>query len=100
MSVKMFDNPVFVKDGQHVIKKVACLEDALEFLYGWPEDRHNTIYETALRACEKAFDSDYPVIAARNAFATFAKWAKILEDATPPPQWMFGSKTGEGGMVA
>lgn len=38
MSVKMFDNPVFVKDGGHVIKEVASLEDALEFLYRWPEE--------------------------------------------------------------
>ncbi len=96
MSDRMFDSPVFVKDGQMIIRQIACLEDALEFLYEWPEARHGAVYEAALRACQKAFDSDYPLTAARDAFVSFAKWAKILEDVTAPPPWMMGPKTRPG----
>jgi hypothetical protein len=100
MSVKMFDTPVFVRDGEHFIKEVACLEDALDFLYEWPEEKHGAIYETALRACQRAFDSDYPLAAARDAFVGFAKWANILEEVIAPPAWMVAPKPGQGGMIA
>ena len=99
MSVKLFDSPLFVKDGKLIIREVASLDDALEFLYEWPADRQGTIYETALRACQRAFDSDYPLSAARDAFASFAKWAKILEEVSAPPPWMIGPKTGQGGVT-
>jgi hypothetical protein len=100
MSDRMFDSPVFVKDGQMIIREIACLEDALEFLYEWPKERQGTIYGTALRACQRAFDSDYPPASARDAFASFAKAAKIYEEVATPPAWMIGSKTGRGGAMA
>ncbi len=100
MSVRMFNSPVFVKDGKTVIREVACLEDALEYLYEWPEERRGTIYETALRACQRAFDTDYPLTAARDAFAGFARWARILEEVSAPPPWMIASKSGRGGAPA
>src|SRR4051812_18778936 len=33
MNDRMFDSPVFVKSGNSLIQEIACLEDALEFLY-------------------------------------------------------------------
>ncbi|XJO05453.1 hypothetical protein ACHMW7_24080 [Aminobacter sp. UC22_36] len=45
MSDRMFDSPVFVKSGNSLIEEIACLEDALEFLYEWPKNRRGTIYE-------------------------------------------------------
>jgi hypothetical protein len=98
MNDRMFANPVFVKQGTGIIQEIACLEDALEFLYEWPKNRRGPIYETALRACQRAFDSDYPRSAARDAFAGFAKSAKILEQVTTPLPWMT-PKTGRGGGV-
>ncbi|TGV59899.1 DUF982 domain-containing protein, partial [Mesorhizobium sp. M2D.F.Ca.ET.160.01.1.1] len=56
MNDRMFDSPVFVKSGNSLIQEIACLEDALEFLYEWPKNRRGPIYETALRACQGAFD--------------------------------------------
>jgi 5,10-methenyltetrahydromethanopterin hydrogenase len=73
MSTRTFDSPVFVKDGNRLIQEIACLEDALEFLYDWPQKRRGPIHATALRACQKAFETDYPLSAARSAFVGFAK---------------------------
>ncbi|RVC44506.1 DUF982 domain-containing protein, partial [Mesorhizobium sp. M4A.F.Ca.ET.090.04.2.1] len=57
------------------------------------------IYDTALRACQKAFDSDYPRNAAREAFCGFAKSAKVLEELSAPPPWM-ARVGGRGGLAA
>ena len=82
MNDRMFDNPVFVKGGNSLIQEIACLEDALEFLYEWPENRRGTIYEATLRACRRAFDSSYPLSAAREGFCGFAKSVNIHEEVT------------------
>ncbi|WP_348631379.1 DUF982 domain-containing protein [Mesorhizobium sp. M4A.F.Ca.ET.090.04.2.1] len=57
------------------------------------------MYDTALRACQKAFDSDYPRNAAREAFCGFAKSAKVLEELSAPPPWM-ARVGGRGGLAA
>ncbi|MFU0503628.1 DUF982 domain-containing protein [Pseudaminobacter sp. NGMCC 1.201702] len=98
MSEKTFESPVFVRVAEGLIEEIACLEDALEFLYEWPKNRRGTIYQTALRACQKVFEGDYPLGAAREAFASFAKSAKILENVSMPMPWMI-AKTGQGGGV-
>lgn len=99
MNDRMFDKPVFVKQGTGIVQEIACLEDALEFLYEWPKKRRGPIYETALRACQRAFDSGYPRSAARDAFAGFAKSAKILEDVTVPLPWMTKQSSQGGGVT-
>lgn len=98
MNDRMFESPVFVTNGHTLIEEIACLEDALEFLYEWPKDRRGPIYHTAVRACQLAFDSGYPLSAARQAFASFAKSVKILEEVTAPLPWMT-SPAGHGGGV-
>lgn len=82
MNDRMFDSPVFVKSGDSLIQEIACLEDALEFLYEWPRNRRGAIYDTALRACRRAFDGGYPLTAAGDAFCGFAKSVKIHEDVS------------------
>ncbi|TPM33155.1 DUF982 domain-containing protein [Mesorhizobium sp. B2-3-5] len=99
MNDRMFESPVFVKGGENIIQEIACLEDALEFMYEWPKNRRGPIYDTALRACQRAFDRDYPLSAARNAFAGFAKSAKIIEEVSAPLAWMTG-KASQGGVAA
>ena len=99
MNDRMFDNPVFVKSGSSLVQEIACLEDALEFLYEWPKNRRGPIYDTALRACQRAFDSSYPLTAAREAFCGFARSAKIYEEVTTTLPWMVGNR-GRGGGVA
>lgn len=100
MNDRMFDSPIFVKQGTGIIQEIACLEDALEFLYEWPNKRRGPIYDTALRACQRAFDSDYPLHAAKQAFTGFAKSVKILEEVSTPLPWMIGPNTGRGGVTA
>jgi hypothetical protein len=96
----LFKSPVFVRNENNLVEEIACLEDALEYLYQWPKNRRGPIYETALRACQRAFDSDYPLTAARDAFSGFAKAARVLEAITTPLPWMTGQAAGNGGMTA
>lgn len=100
MNDRMFDSPVFVKSGNSLIQEIACLEDALEFLYEWPKNRRGPIYETAVRACRRAFEGDYPISAAREALVGFAKSARVVEDISVPLPWMTGAGTRGGGLAA
>lgn len=101
MNDRMFDSPVFVKNGDSLIQEIASLEDALEFLYEWPKGRRTSIYQTAVRACQQAFQSAYPLSYAKSAFEGFARSAKILENVGIPLPWMTGPNSGRGGgMVA
>ncbi|HEV2503774.1 MAG TPA: DUF982 domain-containing protein [Mesorhizobium sp.] len=101
MNDRMFDSPVFVKNAHSLIQEIACLEDALEFLYEWPRSRRTPIYQTAVRACQQAFQSDYPLSYAKSAFEGFARSARILEEVSAPLPWMVGPNSGRGGgMIA
>ena len=100
MNDRMFQNAVFVKSGNNLVQEIGCLEDALEFLYEWPKDRRGPIHQTALRACQRAFDSDYPLSAARDAFSGFAKAARILVEVSMTMPWMTGKGRQGGGVTA
>jgi len=100
MNDRIFDGPVFVKSAGNLVREIADLEDALEFLYEWPKERRGTIYQTALRACQRAFDSDYPLSAARQAFCGFAKSANIHEQITATPWVVPGGRSRGGGLAA
>ncbi|RWJ96522.1 DUF982 domain-containing protein [Mesorhizobium sp.] len=98
MNDRMFDSPVFVKSETSLIQEIACVEDALEFLYEWPKNRRGSIYRTALRACQRAFDAGYPRSAAREAFCGFAKSVKIHEEVTAVLPWMASNRSQGGGL--
>lgn len=100
MNDRMFDSPVFVKQGTGMVQEIGCLEDALEFLYEWPKKRRGPIFDTALRACQRAFDSDYPLSCAKQAFTGFARSANILEDISAPMPWMAPNSGRGGGITA
>ena len=90
MNDRMFDSPVFVKSGGNLIQ---------EILYDWPKERRGVIYQTALRACQRAFDAGYPLSGAREAFRGFARSAKIHEENTV--LWArAGNRSQSGGLVA
>lgn len=99
MNDRMFDSPVFVKDGKSLVQEVACLEDALEFLYDWPKHRRGPIYRTALRACQSAFEGACAISAAKEAFSSFARSCGILEDVSITLPWMTGPRHDHGGGV-
>ncbi|KQZ95346.1 hypothetical protein ASD64_18880 [Mesorhizobium sp. Root157] len=99
MSERTFEIPVFVRAAEGLIQEIACLEDACDFLDEWPKHRRGVIYETAKRACHRAFDGLMTLKAARDAFAGFARSARILEDVSTAVPWVAG-KAGETGGVA
>ena len=100
MNDRMFDSPVYVRDGSALVLEIAGLEDALDFLEEWPKNRRNLIYETALRACRRVYEGDFPLSAAREAFRGFAKAARILEEVDAPLPWMITGKGQGGGAIA
>jgi len=100
MNDRTFARPVFVRNGQLMIEEIGCLDDAFDFLGAWPKNRRGPIYDTAFRACQRAYDGHVPLSVARDAFAGFAKSVKILEDVSAPMPWMAGTKAGRGGATA
>ena len=97
MAMRVFDSPVFVKAGNSLVEEIACLEDALEFLYDWPEGRRGVIFDTVLRACQSVIERDSPLTSARGAFVGFAKSAGILERVDTPLPWTIPLPKGGGG---
>ncbi|GLS34473.1 hypothetical protein GCM10010869_00610 [Mesorhizobium tianshanense] len=100
MNDRTFDRPVFVKTGEVRVEEIGCLADAFRFLQEWPKNRRGPIFDTALRACQRAYDGQVPMSVARDAFAGFARSAKILDDISAAMPWMTAPKTGHGGVSA
>ena len=98
MSDRLFDSPIFVKDGKYLIREIACPADAIDFLYEWPHDDRDIIYEVAWSACCDAHSGQKPLIVAQNAFEGFARKRKIIEKPEVAMPWM-NSHTSGGGRV-
>ena len=88
MGMSMFDRPVYAKAGNLIVEEIACLEDALELLYDWPEELRDMIYQTTLEALHCVVERVHPLSAARQAFVEFAKSAGILENLDTLPSWI------------
>lgn len=99
MGDRTFDRPVSVRDGQF-IQEIGSLDDAFDFLDEWPRERRGPIFETAFRACQRAYDGQIPLSVARDAVAGFARSVKILQEPLAPLPWMSGTKSGRGGVAA
>jgi len=100
MNDKIFDSPVFVRDGQSMVREIGSVADALDFLDEVPTNRRGPIYDTARRACCRAHDGRAPVLVAREAVAGFARSARMLEDVSAGLPWMAAPKTDRGGVPA
>ena len=98
MNEELFDSPVYVKDGNLVVRQIQCIGDALDFLEQWPHDKRGMVFEVTQQALYSAFDARLPMPAARNAFAGWARSAGILEDVSTAPVWVTGPKVGSGGV--
>lgn len=98
MNDRLFNRPVFVKDERMIIQEITCLDEALDFLDEWPSNRRGPIFDTARRACLRAFDGQLPPSVAREAFAGWARSARILEDVSTVLPWMIGPRSGRGGV--
>jgi hypothetical protein len=96
MSDRLFDSPIFVKDGKFLIREIAGPIDAIDFLYEWPQDDRDVVYEVAWSACCDAHSGQKPLIVAQNAFEGFARKRKILEKPEAAMPWMTSHGNGGG----
>ena len=69
MSDKLFDSPLYVKNGSFVVQQIQTIADALDFLDEWPADQRGMMFEATEEALHSAHDGRLPMSAARNAFA-------------------------------
>lgn len=100
MSDRLFDNPVFIKSGSHLIQEIAGIEDAIDFLYEWPEHDRDVIYEMTWKACCDAQNGLKPLNVARDAVAGFARKRNILEKPEATLPWRIGASAGGGRVPA
>ncbi|QYM72917.1 DUF982 domain-containing protein [Pseudochrobactrum sp. Wa41.01b-1] len=100
MSERLFDKPVFVKNGRYLTLEIASVRDALMFLHEWPEDDRDLIYDTAWKACCDVHDEIKPVIVAQNAIKGFARKRGILDDPKGSIPWMRQSPINDGQLSA
>ena len=92
-----YDSPILVHDGD-TTREIGSVWDAIEFMEEWPIQRRGPIYETASDACYAAHDGRKPLETARRAFATWARRADILADASTA-SWSV-PRTGINGALA
>jgi len=98
MSDTYFDSPLYVKDGDLLVRQIQCVADALDFLDEWPADRRGMMFDVAQEALHSAHDGRFPLTAARTAFASWARASGVLDDASVAPPWMTGPKLGNSGI--
>jgi len=98
MSDRLFDSPVFVKDGEYLIQEIASIEDAIDFLYELPNEQRDVIYEVTWKTCCDAQNGLKPIRVARDAFEGFARKRNLLEQPEAAIPWMT-SKASSGGRI-
>ena len=98
MSDRLFDSPVFVKDGEYLIQEIASIEDAIDFLYELPNEQRDVIYEVTWKTCCDAQNGLKPIRVARDAFESFARKRNLLEQPEAAIPWMT-SKVSSGGRI-
>lgn len=100
MSERLFDSPVFVKDGPYLIREIAGIEDAIDFLHEWPDEDRDVIYEMTWKTCCDAHNGLKPHEVARHAFEGFARRRNILEKPEAALPWMVPQTSGGGRVPA
>jgi hypothetical protein len=92
-----FGKPVYLRDGKYLIREITSVNDAIDFLFEWPEDKRDVLYEAALNTCFMAHDGLKPVKIARDAIRAFGAKKSILEKEPAVQPWMI--KPASGGRV-
>ncbi|MCK5931021.1 MAG: DUF982 domain-containing protein [Fulvimarina manganoxydans] len=86
MSANQFELPVIVRTGS-VVREIASVGDATDFLLEWTGTRHDVLAETLLRACYDVRNGHKSVETVEKGFRQFARRIAILDDpisVTPP----------------
>jgi hypothetical protein len=100
MSDGTFGRPVYLKDGKYLVREITSVDDAIDFLFNWPEDKRDVLHEAALSTCFMAHDGLKPLKVARDALRSFGAKKGILEKAPAIQPWMVDAKAGRGGVSA
>ena len=66
------------KEPEATVDEVYSVNQALDFLIGWPGTTQGPVYETALNACLAASVDEVSAEDARTAFISFARFSNIL----------------------
>ena len=98
MNDRSFGNPIFVVDGPALVREIASIGDALDFLYEWPESQRDLKFEAVLDACHRVHDKHAPIFTAYEAFRKWATSVNILEDDASIQPWMAARLSGGGGI--
>jgi len=100
MREKSFEKPVYLKEKQDLVREIISLEDAIDFLEEWPEEKRDIIHEATLKTCYMAHDGHKPLRVARDAMRAFGAKKGIL--AKPPEvlPWMINPNKGGGRISA
>lgn len=100
MNDQLFDHPVFVREGKALIREIASVGDAIDFLEDWPDHRRDLAHETLLKACSAVMAGEKPVHAVERGIRRFAKRAGILEDAISVMPWQTPATPRSGALPA
>ncbi|KPH04952.1 DUF982 domain-containing protein (plasmid) [Rhizobium acidisoli] len=77
-----FNRAICVQRG-YLIEDVKTLDDVLEYLESWPQERRGLAYETLYKACREAAAGRFPVSAVAENFRRFLKKADMLAETHP-----------------
>ncbi|NLR97405.1 DUF982 domain-containing protein [Rhizobium sp. P38BS-XIX] len=100
MNPKIFDRPIFLKEGKALIREIASLADAIDFLEEWPERDRDLVHEVTLKTCYMAHDGHKPLHAARDAIRAFGNKKGILIKQPAVLPWMIKTPSGGGRISA
>lgn len=96
MNLNMFDRPVYLQERAELIREVATLQDAIDFLEDWPERKRDLTHEVTLKTCYMAHDGLKPLKVARDAIRAFGKKNGILAKQPAVQPWMVKTPAGGG----
>ena len=91
---KSFNKPVYLKEGKYLVREIASVLDALEFLEDWPEEDRDVLHDAAFRTCTMAYDGLKPVKVARDAMRAFGRQKGILVHVPAVKPWMLKPASG------
>jgi len=93
MESRAFAKPIYLKDGT-LVREIANVEEAIEFLMEWPEDKRDILHDPTMRTCVMAHDGLKPVKVARDALRAFAVKKDILAKEPAVRPWMIKPNSG------
>lgn len=84
MANTLFDKPLFVKQSRY-IQELGSLEDVLDLLESWPEQKRDAAYEVLVKACRLAAQGIFPSSAIRENVRRFLLRHKSLANIDEVP---------------